>query len=258
MRDFTLTTYRHLLDAFSQSGYEFTTFGDYVRDSRRRGHRVVILRHDVDRRPGQAVEMANLEHEVGVRATYFFRVAPESFNELHINTIAEMDHEIGYHYEDLTLARGNVDEAVALFEKNLKTLRSLQPISTICMHGSPLTRWDNRSLWDHVDYRSYGIIGEPYFDVDYEKVLYITDTGRAWNNDRYSLRDRVGAANSTQFASSRLLAESIKAGKLPAQVMLNTHPQRWTDNTYEWGREWLFQGMKNRIKYLVNRLSSRE
>ena len=45
------------------------------------------------------------------------------------------------------------------------------PIETICMHGSPLSRYDNRKIWEKYNYRDYGIIGEPYFDVDFRKVL---------------------------------------------------------------------------------------
>ena len=33
------------------------------------------------------------------------------------------------------------------------------------MHGSPLSKWDNWDLWEKFDYRDYGIIAEPYFDL---------------------------------------------------------------------------------------------
>ena len=59
------------------------------------------------------------------------------------------------------------------------------------MHGSPLSKWDNRDLWKRYDYRDFGIIAEPYFDVDFNEVLYLTDTGRRWNNSKASVRDKV-------------------------------------------------------------------
>jgi len=37
----------------------------------------------------------------------------------------------------------------------------------------------------------YGIIAEPYFDMDFKEVLYLTDTGRRWDGDRVSVRDKV-------------------------------------------------------------------
>jgi len=54
-----------------------------------------------------------------------------------------------------------------------------------------LSRHDNQELWKTYDYRDLGIIGEPNFDVDYTKVFYITDTGRKWNNEAASIRDKV-------------------------------------------------------------------
>jgi len=59
------------------------------------------------------------------------------------------------------------------------------------MHGSPLSKWDNRDLWKRYNYRDFGIIGEPYFDVNFDKVLYLTDTGRRWDGEGVSVRDKV-------------------------------------------------------------------
>ncbi len=69
--------------------------------------------------------------------------------------------------------------------------RNTYPVTNICMHGRSLSRHDNRELWKTYDYRDLGIIGEPNFDVDYTKVFYITDTGRKWNNEAASIRDKV-------------------------------------------------------------------
>jgi hypothetical protein len=45
------------------------------------------------------------------------------------------------------------------------------------MHGSPLSRINNLDLWQTHDYRDLGIAGEPYLDVDFTQVFYLTDTG---------------------------------------------------------------------------------
>jgi len=74
---------------------------------------------------------------------------------------------------------------------DLRRLREFYPVKTICMHGSPLSKYDNKLLWDKYDYRDYGITAEPNFDVDFDEVLYLTDTGRRWDGDRVSVRDKV-------------------------------------------------------------------
>lgn len=38
--------------------------------------------------------------------------------------------------------------AIRSFESNLAKLRQVAPIDTICMHGSPLSRYDNRKMWE--------------------------------------------------------------------------------------------------------------
>jgi len=62
----------------------------------------VILRHDVDRLPENALVFARIEKQVGIKVSYYFRIVEESFDEDIIRQIADMGHEIGYHYENLS------------------------------------------------------------------------------------------------------------------------------------------------------------
>ena len=73
----------------------------------------------------------------------------------------------------MATTRGHVKQALGDFEIHLKELRKLAKVSTICMHGSPFSKYDNREMWKSETYKNYGIIGEPYFDIDFNKVLYL-------------------------------------------------------------------------------------
>jgi hypothetical protein len=117
------------------------------------------------------------------------------------------------------------------------------------MHGSPMSKYDNRNLWKHYNYKDYGIIGEPYFDVDFDEVFYLTDTGRNWNNKSISIRDKVNNKLKLTFASTSEIIKNIDS--LPDKVMLNFHPQRWNDKWLPWFAELLFQNSKNLIKKLI-------
>jgi len=77
-----------------------------------------------------------------------------------------------------------------IFEKNLSELRKLYPVKTICMHGSPLSKYDNKLLWKYYDYKKLGILAEPYFDIDFNQLFYLTDTGRCWDGHRFNVRDK--------------------------------------------------------------------
>ena len=197
--------------------------------------RMVILRHDVDLLPQNSLAFAKIQHELGIKASYYFRIVPESYNEKIIAEIADLGHEIGYHYEDLTLTNGDIDKAYDSFCRNLEKLRKRYPVKTICMHGSPRSKWDSKDLWKHYNYRDYGIIGESYFDVNFDEVFYLTDTGRRWDGWKVSMRDKVPQQEQWQeqglvFHSTRDIIHAAKKGKLPHKIMFTFHPQRWTNS----------------------------
>lgn len=121
------------------------------------------------------------------------------------------------------------------------------------MHGSPLSKWDNRLLWKKYNYRDFGIIGEPYFDIDFNKVAYLTDTGRRWDVSADNVRDTVREANiatvespsgcssrsnstgqggqrsevgDVRFRKTMNIIDAVQRRKFPDKVMINVYPQR--------------------------------
>jgi hypothetical protein len=243
MRDFTLQIYKALCVEFKNQGYKPLTFAAYC--AMERPEKYIILRHDVDRNPHNALGMAMLENRLGINASYYFRLVPASYDRDAIKQIIDLDHEVGYHYEDISRMRGSMSKAIASFEDNLSALRELYPVKTICMHGSPLSKWDNRLLWRYYNYSDFGIIGEPYFDVDFDQVLYLTDTGRSWNSESTSIRDCVESQFNCSFSNTFDIIQSLGNGGLPAGVMLNVHPQRWHDRYLPWLKEFFWQNTKN-------------
>lgn len=87
----------------------------------------------------------------------------------------------------MDLCNGGSALALKLFAENLQKFRTLYPVTTICMYGSPRSKFDNRDLWSKYDYHAYGIIAEPYFDLDFNQMAYYTDTGRRWNGESTSV-----------------------------------------------------------------------
>ncbi len=245
--DFTLKIYRQLLAAFKQAGYQFLIFRQFCEG--RAGEKFVILRHDVDLKAENSLATAKIEHELGIKATYYFRIIPKSNKHHVIRQIADLGHEIGYHYEDLSLFNGNVEKSIEHFKDKLEYFRQYYPVKTICMHGSPRSQIDNKRIWEQYDYRDFGIIGEPYLDLNFNEIFYLTDTGRCWNDKKYNVRDRVQSSYDNSFQSTQEIIKAIQSETIPKQIMINTHPQRWTNNRWEWAWEYLFQTAKNKIKY---------
>jgi hypothetical protein len=94
---FDLVHYRELLEAAKDGGYDFASFERHPRAGD------VFLRHDVDLSLEAAIEMARLEHELGVRATYFLMTESAFYNlDSHLGLYAQRElrqwgHAVGLH-----------------------------------------------------------------------------------------------------------------------------------------------------------------
>lgn len=253
VRDFTFKIYGQLLDAMLEANYNPSTYLDYI-EGKHGDYKVFVLRHDVDKRPENSLRMAQIQHEKGIKATYYWRIVPESYDEGIIRQVVGLGHELGFHYEDLTLAKGDKRKAIEQFELNLEKFRQFYPVKTICMHGSPFSRWDNRGIWEDHDYRKYGVIAEPYFDTDFNQVFYVSDTGRKWNNTGASVRDKVESSYNIRVDSTSDLIQKLRKGELPNTLMHNVHPQRWNNNMLAWTNELVVQNLKNVVKSVLIRL----
>ena len=254
--DFTLDIYKKLLKSLLESDYCFFTFQDWCEGNA--VGRYIILRHDVDLRASNSLATALIESEMGIKATYYFRVVPQSNQPQIIKAIAQLGHEIGYHYEDLSLFDGKMDKALDHFGQKLEYFRQFYPVKTICMHGSPTSKWDNRDLWKLNSYRDFGIIGEPYLDfLNLEGIFYLTDTARMWDGEKYNVRDKINrltkvtdhqiSTNPTIHSTNDFI-NWIKQHPNQEIIMITTHPQRWTNNAVVWLRELFMQHLKNLIK----------
>jgi hypothetical protein len=245
MRDFTLATYRELISSLvSQDIY---TVKKYILLRPQKG---VVLRHDVDVSAEKALRMALIDHEMNVQSTYYFRY-PKTFNPGILTKIAEMGHEIGYHYEVLDKTQGNIDEAMKIFRKELDLFREYVDVSTVSMHGGVLTKYDNREIWKHNSFSEYGLLGEPYISIDYSKTRYFTDTGRDWSG-KYAVKDTVERSRSvTEMIKNTPDLRDFLKNHRSELFMITIHPKRWSVTEMEWWSEFIIQSIKNRGKSLI-------
>jgi hypothetical protein len=249
MKEFTFESYTRLINSFKKHNYSILPTINYVQ--KKDDNSVVVLRHDVDRYPNNALKMAKIEEELGIQSTYYFRIIPSVLKSDIIKRITNLGHEIGYHYEDLAKAKGNYNKAIISFQNNLKKLRQYYPVKTICMHGSPLSKWDNKKLWNHYAYKDFGIICDTSFDINYDAVFYISDNGFGWNKTSTSIRDKVKSKYNISIIDTRHLIELIEAKRLPLKIMLNAHPDTFFDFGLKWLLNYTFIKSKNIIKWCI-------
>ncbi|MHC8440588.1 MAG: polysaccharide deacetylase family protein [Candidatus Eutrophobiaceae bacterium] len=254
MRDFTLAKYQALLQALIERGFPILGVAHWMDALPTPG---ALLRHDVDRRPFNAVRMAGLEHRLGIASTYYFRADPCSYVPECIKRIRDWGHEIGYHYEDLARTNGNTSKALDAFFENLEKLREHAPVRTVSAHGSPLSPHDNQNLWLAIAkcQKTATKYRDAVADIDYRDMLYFTDTGRTWDSSSANLRDHAhgSLAPDKKIRNTSDLCNFIQNHR-PARLALTVHPERWDEKPIDWllqwGKDQTINTMKRGIKAL--------
>jgi len=133
------------------------------------------------------------------------------------------------------------------------------------MHGSPRSPWDSKDIWKKYDYRQLGIDYEPYFDTDFSKTLYLTDTGRRWDGHHVSVRDKIPvfqekwemeglSFHSTDDIIKQLKDRDSRLCQSGYEILMTTHPQRWNPFGWQYVKEQSLQSIKNIVKrYVIKR-----
>lgn len=251
-KDFSFTTYRELIEEIKRTGFKVVTLKEYFRQEQD-SPAFLILRHDVDRRPENALRMALLESSSEIYSTYYFRVNKNIFNKEIIKKIAGLGHEIGYHYEVMDKAHGDIGLAERIFDFELTELRMLADVGTACMHGNPLSAWDNRDFWGHFSLSQFDLLGEAYISIHDPDLFYVTDTGRGWNRSQYNLKDTLSGSSISLLPSVSTtwqLIDLIRAKKYP-KIYLQIHPNRWSWRWLQWYRQLGEDLCLNWIKLLI-------
>jgi hypothetical protein len=240
--DFTFRKYRELCEVMAKSDYILLTIAKYLTLDNK-PDKYIILRHDVDIKPERSLKIAEIEKDFGITSTYYIRMTEDVFLPDLVKQIADLGHEIGYHYEVLDKARGNFSKAIVIFRNELTELRKIHGIKTICMHGNSRTKWDNRELWKYYDFKEFDIIGEAYLSIDFNDLGYFSDTARTWN-PRYKIKDSNGSPKGTSIKKTEDLIKLIKNEELPHLYIL-MHPDDWCDELGKWLSNLVTRKFKN-------------
>lgn len=234
MNPLTHDYYLEILDVLKNAQRPLMTVAEFLVHPQQSA---IVLRHDVDRWPRQAIRMARLEARLGVKSTYYFRWSPsQGFDQEAIHFISQLGHEVGYHYETFSQRQGNRSAAIDLFRANLQAFRQLAPCLTVSAHGAPLSPHNNFELLTDYPWSASGLVGDAALSLAQNKLVYYTDTGGRWNTGHHlNFRDYVGLPfleNAPSPGNTSGFCAFLDAKACP--VYISTHPERWAD-------EWLFQ-----------------
>lgn len=127
MQRFSFEYYKWMLKSALQEGYVVSSFAAFDK----RNRRTVIMRHDVDYTLNGVYQLAEIETELGISATYMFRVHAHEYNlfaphvcEL-IRYLRTSGHEVGLHYEAPSVAMALQVDPISLLKKEIAVMEQL-------------------------------------------------------------------------------------------------------------------------------------
>ncbi len=89
-------------------------------------------------------------------------------------------------------------------------------------------------MWDKNSFEDFGIIGDAYKSIDFSEILYLSDTGRSWDN-KYKRLDKVNSRVNPNFniRKSDDIIDVIKKGAAD-NIYLLVHFEQWKNNFWDW------------------------
>lgn len=179
--DFTLDNYRRLIKLAKEKGFQFILHKDEFVPERKD----IIWRHDVEFEPDIALKMAQIEHEEGVKASYFFQLHSPFYNVVDphyremFHKIKDMGNLVGLHFDSAYWGitdEKQLDEYIALDKEYLERNIGVD-IDTFSFHNTtPFTQ-------SCLEYRYGGLINV-YSSYFKEHFNYCGDSLGYWRFDR--------------------------------------------------------------------------
>lgn len=175
--NFTFESYCRLVEMLRAHGYTIASYDDYESAGR-----CVILRHDIDTRPEAALEMAQLEHEIGARSTYFVLVTSDFYNAFSYRNreifreIRSLGHDIGLHFDEVSYpeAAGDASAVVDRISAEARLLSQALgfEIRAVSMHRPSQATLD-------ADLQIPGMVNS-YSSAFFHDFKYVSDSRRRW------------------------------------------------------------------------------
>ena len=173
--NFTYSAYRGLISLLKQKDYCFCGYSDYA-DKKK----CVIMRHDIDNSMDRAAKLAQVEHEEGIRSTYFVLLKTDFYNPAskrvndRLQAIKDMGHEIGLHFDE-TVYQGC--SAEVLPEKIRKEADILSDICGFPIRSFSMHRPNQVTLEKSLEVP--GLVNS-YGQKFFHEFKYLSDSRRNW------------------------------------------------------------------------------
>lgn len=178
-------TYENYRQCIRRTNELYSCVGFEILDQSKLPEDVAIIRHDIDMSPRNAVSLAKIEAELGVRATYTVLITGEFYSPFEVDTrnqlfeIVSLGHDIGLHFDAAwheVTSENKLEDAI-LWEMNiLNELLGLKGDRRVKMFSFHNTTPFTMSCKGRV----YGTLKNAYAGVLQENVEYTSDSNGYW------------------------------------------------------------------------------
>lgn len=172
MTDFCKKGYVNLITSLKVLNYDFVTFNDFSSQDKQ-----IILRHDVDFSLDDALEMARVESEIDISATYFFLLGSQFYNLFSkagkntLLSIIGLGHEIGLHFDASIYDESEMPSKI-LYERAILQDQAETPVKTFSFHRGALSHLGTDSGYFGID----GAYDKKFF----KDIGYCSDSEGRW------------------------------------------------------------------------------
>lgn len=187
IEDFTETNYKVILKTLLHKEYKFVGF-DYERITS--DENIVVWRHDVDMSLNRSCKLAEIEAELGIKATYFIHLHSIFYNVFEpdqykiIKKIIDLGHIIGLHFDHAFYTQSKLltdekeIEGYALMEKEMLEKYFGIDINAVSFHDPEAAK----TLTLRQDY--YAGMVNAYSQTISDNCKYCSDSNGYWRYDR--------------------------------------------------------------------------
>lgn len=203
------------------------------------GQKWIAVKHDVETNVERAYQIAKIEAKYSIRATFFVQSYLLNDNLELLTKIANLGHEVTYHYDVLDANLGDYDKATAEFDRTVKKFEAAGfKVKSVCPHGNPLM---NRNGWSsNKDFFRKCEVAERFsqifdlvvqanekLDSDYK---YISDAGFGFK----VITDIVGNDQKPSTDKSiDSIAKLVSIIDSSDSAIISTHPHRWVRSGFQ-------------------------
>ena len=172
--EFTYNSYLHLLQLLQKNNYRFCTYDDYQDYDK-----CVIMRHDIDYNLEQAVKLAEIERDFGIKSTYFVLLSSDFYNPASISsykalhTIVDLGHNIGLHFDETVY---NYDHRSMEYYIS-KEARILSELLEVEINSFSLHRPNAVTLETELEIPGFV---NSYSKEFFQNFKYVSDSRRRW------------------------------------------------------------------------------